>query len=452
VFLKIKEFVIKNKIIIKGDNIVAAVSGGADSVFLVNILLLLKKELEFNFTIAHFNHKLRKNASNDSLFVSELAKNLKIPFYHDAGNVAQYAKKQTISIEMAARDLRYIFLNKLIDDGVGNKIAVAHNLTDSLETVFINMSRGSGLRGISGIKTETGHIIRPLLQLTSTEIRDYMKENSIGYVEDESNKSDCFLRNRVRMNIIPQLINTFGINGEKSFFKTINQVSENTKTLNYLLKRELKGKYVKVNGCVRVKKSKICSYPSFLLKEIVVKFVEMINNSTYFLSSKIIEGICDFIKAEGYGKYEPSSKLGLSVIRSGDNIYILNDKYENKIITISSNGLYEAFPGITFDVKNQDRNCLKPNNKNYLYLEELTEVKLERVLRRDYMVINGKKKENLYKFMKKIGIGAFERNNFPVVKVDNEILWIPGFVYSDNVKISSSSNKLIEVYIHDLLR
>ena len=144
-FLKAADFVKGKSLIKKGDKVIAAVSGGADSVFMLYSLLGLKGESGFDLSVCHFNHNLRKEADEEEAFVRDLAERFSLPFFCDRGNVEKYAKDKNLSTEMAARVLRHSFFKSLIAEGKGDLIALAHNLTDSIETFFLNIERGTGI-------------------------------------------------------------------------------------------------------------------------------------------------------------------------------------------------------------------------------------------------------------------------------------------------------------------
>ncbi len=450
-YQKVKDFVEQNNLIENGDKLIAGVSGGGDSVFLVYFLKFLQKYIDFSFVITHFNHKLRQNADKEEEFVKALASRLEVNFISDFCDVGVFAKENKMSVEMAARKLRYGFFNRLLNKGIGNKIAIAHNLNDSVETTLINFSRGSGVRGLKGISSYSNNTIRPLLSVEGEEIRDFLNRNSIDFVEDESNFKDCYLRNKVRKYLIPEFKKVFGDSVTKTFMKTTNLLSDTEKSLNYLLTSYLEGKFSYLDNCLRINKKKILSFPDYLLKEAVVYFVEKFNGSTYYLTTNIIEGIVDFFKGGGYGVFTPSENLGIIFIRSKNNLYLINKNFKNKSLVISSNNVYEIFPGVELTVENVKRIKNEPSLSRF-FLEDLNNILLSPVIDGDYIEFKGKKRYNVVSLMKKRGLGAFERRNFPVLKRGNEILAIPFVCISDNLKkIQTEGDFLIEVYIRDLI-
>jgi tRNA(Ile)-lysidine synthase len=189
-----------------GCRVLCAVSGGADSVYLLHRLKNLADDGEITLACAHFNHRLRGAESDrDANFVKDTAEELKIPFYFGCGNVRDYACKYRLGIEEAARTLRYEFLLATAEKYGFGRIATAHTANDNLETMLLNLCRGAGSAGLSGIPPTRGRIIRPILDVTRDEIERYLAERSAAYVEDSSNGRDDFARNRIRRRVPPVL-------------------------------------------------------------------------------------------------------------------------------------------------------------------------------------------------------------------------------------------------------
>ena len=182
--------------------VAVAVSGGADSVALLSIMLKLKDEYGFSVFAAHFNHKLRgAESERDENFVRRLCDNLGVELVCGEGDVSGFAKKEKISTELAARQLRYEFFDGLDAD----LVATAHTASDNLETVLFNLTRGSGIGGLCGIPAKRGRYIRPLIFLTREQIEVYCKENGLSFVTNSTNLSDDYTRNLIRHKIVPVL-------------------------------------------------------------------------------------------------------------------------------------------------------------------------------------------------------------------------------------------------------
>jgi tRNA(Ile)-lysidine synthase len=190
-----------------GEAVLVAVSGGADSVALVYILLELSPAYSLRLAIAHLNHCLRgKESDRDEAFVAALAKQLELPFYSGRQDVFRYQKQHRLSLEEAARQVRYRFYDSIAAKYGYRKIALGHHGDDNAELVLMNLLRGSGPLGLSGISpVRDDRIIRPLIKLRHSEIMDYVAVRKLDYVTDSSNQDLNFHRNKIRARLIPQL-------------------------------------------------------------------------------------------------------------------------------------------------------------------------------------------------------------------------------------------------------
>ena len=194
---KLTKFIRQQKLVDPGDRVICAVSGGADSVALLFAFYLLKEKLDIRLEAAHFNHQLRGEESDrDEQFVRDLCDRYDIPLHVGSAHVKPGKK----GLEAAARDARYAFLRCL-----PGKIATAHTADDNAETVLMHLVRGTGLKGLGGITPIHGNVIRPMLRITRAEVEAFLEEWCLQHVEDSSNESDAFLRNRIRHSVMPLL-------------------------------------------------------------------------------------------------------------------------------------------------------------------------------------------------------------------------------------------------------
>ena len=188
-----------------GGLVLCAVSGGRDSMAMLHLLSALAEEGRFQVAAAHFNHRLRSAAEGDEAFVRDWCREREIPLTCGRGDVREFAAREGLGIEDAARELRYAFLESAARDMGADRIATAHHREDNAETVLLHLLRGAGLQGLGGIAPVRGNIVRPLLETSRTEIDAYVKRHSLPYVEDESNRDARFTRNRLRLEVLPLL-------------------------------------------------------------------------------------------------------------------------------------------------------------------------------------------------------------------------------------------------------
>ena len=230
----------KSGLIKKNEKILIAFSGGPDSVFLYNLLFFLKEYYSIEISLIYVNHNLREDVKNDLNFVEEFSKENNVPLYIESVDVRKYAAENKKSIELAARELRYEAIEKVLQNLNYDKIATGHNLDDNIETFIFRLLRGTSLKGLKGIPSERKNIIRPILQFEKKEILNYLQENKKSYIIDYTNSENDYTRNYIRNEIFPMFVNinpTFRnkVNGliqeinNKESLKTYISEEKNTK-------------------------------------------------------------------------------------------------------------------------------------------------------------------------------------------------------------------------------
>ena len=220
---------------IANQKMILALSGGIDSMVLANLLLKAKAQ----FVLAHCNFHLRGEESDgDEQFVREFAERNGLTLYVKQFETEQYAAEHKLSIEMAARDLRYAWFEELRRELGYDNIAVAHHADDQLETFFINLFRGAGIRGLKGMQPINGNIIRPLLNTSREEIHQYAIENGIQWREDHTNAETQFLRNKIRHELLP-VIDGISKEGRASILKSISHLASENELYRELVKEKL---------------------------------------------------------------------------------------------------------------------------------------------------------------------------------------------------------------------
>ncbi len=228
---KLEAFVSENNLFCKNDRILIALSGGVDSVVLAHLML----KANYDIALAHCNFHLREEESNrDEAFVRSWAEKNGVRLFVKEFDTFSYMKENKLSLEMAARDLRYQWFDSLLKEYGFSYLATAHHLDDSIETFFINLLRGTGIAGLHGIQAKNDKIVRPLLFATREEILSYAKQNSISYVEDSTNSETKFTRNKIRHNLFP-ILKELNPNFEFALKKDI----EHLRDTEFVFRREI---------------------------------------------------------------------------------------------------------------------------------------------------------------------------------------------------------------------
>lgn len=219
----------EGKFFLPGDRVLLAVSGGMDSMFMCHLMCLMKKTFRVEIGIAHLNHSLRGKASDeDAAFVTKYAESQALPYHQKRVDVRSKAVRTKMSIEEAARNVRYTYLEKLAKHYGYDKICTAHHLGDQAETILMRIIKGAGWAGLTGIREKRGPFIRPLLLFSRNEIGAYIKANKIQYVEDRSNRDKTFFRNRIRHELIPLIKRRFDPQIEKHLIQ-LGFIADETK-------------------------------------------------------------------------------------------------------------------------------------------------------------------------------------------------------------------------------
>lgn len=226
ILLNIENTIKKHNMFEHGETVVVGVSGGADSVMLLDVLNKLKSNYNLKIVVAHVNHKIRKgDAERDAEFVKELCNFYGLEFYLKEANIKELAKEWNMGDEEAGRKVRYSFFYELAEKYKPAKIATAHNANDNVETVLMRFMRGTGVKGLSGISYKRDNIIRPILGVTRDEIEGYIKENNLTHITDKTNFENIYTRNKIRLDLIPFMKEQFNPN-------LIDTVNKNIKSYN----------------------------------------------------------------------------------------------------------------------------------------------------------------------------------------------------------------------------
>ena len=304
---KFEQFSQKKELISKNDQIVVAVSGGLDSVTLLFCLQKLKKQLRLELLIAHLNHCLREEESDlDEKFVKELAENYGEKFISEKIDVKSYAKKQSLSIETAAREVRYQFFEKVCEQFQFTKIATGHQANDQAETVLQSLIRGSGWRGVGGIPVKRGEIIRPLLFAYREDLEKMAGLANLNFRTDQSNYSLDFQRNKIRHKIIPVIKKDFN----PQISRKLNEFSQIFKEGDKYLNEQAK---IALNSCLKLKYEdkiileieRFCSYFTILRKYVLFHLLMSVGLSKKVLSFALLSQILQVIDERKMGHFVP---------------------------------------------------------------------------------------------------------------------------------------------------
>ncbi len=447
-------FISEKKMLKAEDCVVAGVSGGADSVFLFHVLLAMAEGLNLQLVVAHLNHGLRPEAEDELIFVREMCREYGVQFHGGAVSPGVLAKEAGMSIEMAARGRRKRFLNGVAKAHAAGKIALGHTQSDNAETMLMNIHRGTGLRGITGIHPVRNNIIRPLIFMRGSAVRKALVDKGIEFLEDRSNTDPEFLRNRVRHKILPALTEVFGENSSEKWGQLAENAAGSLSALKTLLGQLLLPMTQRDECGFRVERSFLQSFSASVLREAILFLLEDIAGSTYFVTAKRVEQLAAFISGTGYGEVNVHPEIGVRVLRSGGWLYFLKGASDVNV-EIQEPGKYRSWFQEQFVFSREISEKPLINNDNVLFLDERLfpfPFQLAPVdLTKDRIMWNGETIRDIRHFVRKRGMGKIERDWMPVLKHGARILWIPGFAKGvSESEIGTGQNRIAVYFTADM--
>lgn len=445
---KIINFVARYNLIEKNDNLLISFSGGPDSVFALYFFNKFKKKYKIKIAAIHFNHQLRgKESDEDEMFCSEFCKKLDIPFYSFRLNVKDYAKKNKLSIEEAARELRYNFLDKFSIEENYNKILTAHNLNDNTETILLNLFSGTGFSGLSGIPIKRGKIIRPLLCISKDEILEYLNQNNINYRIDSSNLQNDFKRNIIRNEILPLIRKNLNPKVDSAIFRS-SKLLENFHSIIEKHTNELTEKYIRIsrgNIFIKLSAQKI---DDGILGEILKRILK--DNFNYSIEYDDLMKIKSLFDKQTGKEINISKKI--KAIRERNYIGISLKKEESNSFFNLKVGEKIKIDNKTLGIEEVDKNkikLIKRKNIEYISADKLSN---DFILRKweagdKFIPLGMKKLKKVSNFLTDEKIKSSEKKDKFVLVNNNLIVWVVGHRIDDRVKITSQTKRILKLWI-----
>ena len=441
--IEFRNFIQKEDLFMPKAKVLLAVSGGVDSVVMTDLFL----KAGYSFGIAHCNFQLRGVESGlDQKFVKALAKKCNVPFYLNKFSTKDYADENGLSIQMAARNLRYDWFDNVLKTERYDYIATAHHLDDQIETFFINLLHGTGISGLHGILPKINSLIHPMMFAYRNDIEKYACENDLEYREDSSNKSLRYKRNRLRLQIIPQMQK---LNPELSC--TINKNIERFREIEYIYRRAIEREKEKV--FFKRPNKTLISIPLLIkLKPLKTYLYEFL--LPYDFSFPIVCDIADALgNISGKQFFSPSHRL----IKDRDLLIITkrrNDVEEEGPVYISKTDDLIEYP-VNIEIKrfHFDTNFKIPSSRMIacLDMDKLSfPLKLRKWKKGDYFFPLGMKTR------KKIS-DFFIDNKFSIIDKENtwllcsgrRITWVVGYRIDDRFKVTQDTRNIIQLKVID---
>lgn len=454
---KVIETIENNSMFSKGDRVVVAVSGGPDSICLLHLLNSIKDRFNIEICAAHVNHCLRgAEADADEEFVSEFCKQLNIEFYVKRVDINKLAKEEKLSSEMAGRKARYDFFEEVRRSFSGNKIAIAHNANDRAETILMRIIRGTGLDGMVGIKPIRDEIfVRPLINVSRNDIEKYCLDNKISPRIDKTNLERLYTRNKIRLDLIPYIVNNFN----EDVVASLNRLGDIVSIDNDYIQKNANKKYdiycYKDKNNIIIKKRAFCEHEA-IVSRVLRKAINELTGNVYNIEKQHISEIIH-IQNIGTGKkvYLPNNIVAYN--NYGDiclgikNDVIINNTKVSKINVKDSDEM--QFDDFKFKITFlDDKAGVKLTQDEFVkYFDaDKTGRNINIRYRKDgdkFKPLGMKVHKKLKDIFINLKIPREDRDSIPLVCFDTEIGWIVGHKISENFKIDNKTKTILKIQI-----
>ena len=449
---KVRETIRANKLIEEGDNIIVGASGGPDSQFLIYALMEFRKEMDFTIILAHLNHLHRKEADFDESLVEETAEKFALDFRKKAASMDAYAKKYGISSEDAGRRLRYDFFREIQKEYPKSKIAIAHNLDDQAETVLMRIIRGTGVEGLRAMDYRNGDIIRPILDIKKAKILDYLNSEQIPYAIDKTNFATDYTRNKLRLDIIPEIekinpnfkeslvklseIATDEISISDSYIKNIYEdiiIQRKTDSISFdKVVFESQDKAIQ-SRLIRCAIGEIKREIRDISKENIDNFLSLVDLAN---GKSIIKDDLVFLKSYKFYKMslrkeDSQKKTGELTINIGEEL-----SFGGKRIKISSVSDFQKKHGKNIEYFDRDKLTFPLSVRFRKNGDKFRPTGLG----------HSKKLKDFFIDMK---VDKEKREKIPLILSENDIIWVTSFRSSEDYKLDPSTRNIIKIEVYD---
>ncbi len=424
----------KYNMISTGDRVVVALSGGADSVSLLDALCSLKEKYNLTIYAAHLNHNLRgEEAERDENFCKILCKNYEVELFIKSIDIHTLANEQKISEELCGRNERYKFFDEL-SVRLNAKIATAHSASDNAETLIYNIARGSSVRGLSAIPPKRGRIIRPLIEVSRAQIEEYCKQKGLAFVTDSTNLTDDYTRNRIRHSVMGTLRD---INPQLE--QSVSQLSESAREVTDYLNKQAQAALDKCKTQFGFSCKMLLQLDTAVLKHSLVLLCERTAKLTP--EHRHIELMIKILNNGGAvnlsSKFIAVSKQGIFRIIS------VNDNEEFKPVSVSENFSIN-YNGKIYSITKQNSN---KENKNSVSIDSIDKGAVFRTRKEGDKFTYPQRKvtKPLRKVLNEMKIPSEQRDNLLVLAIDNTILWCENIGVSEDGKNDSDKELNIKI-------
>lgn len=399
--------------------------------------------------IAHLNHGLREDeARRDADFVKESARSLGLTFVYGEVDTLKHKEESQLSIEDAARQLRYKFFDQVLNKHYGTKLATAHTLDDQAETVLMRLIRGSGSKGLSGIPPVSKNIIRPLIETSRKEIEEYLNSKGVKWVEDSSNESEDFLRNKIRHNLVPELTVY-----NPQIKETLAKTADILRAEDEFITRETRKYFDEVFS---INKAELTgNLKKYIERDRTIRYsllrtaVERLNNSLKNISSVHITSADDFLLSENVSG-EIELPEGTTIVK-GYDVFLVTKKLQLErefSYSIQSPGKW-GFPELEVEISLIQTETLDENDESVAYFDpQVVEFPIEvRNFKPGdrFSPLGMSSSKKLQDYFTDIKLPQFLRSRVPVFLSQGEVMWLGGIRIDDRFKVTNRQSEVLKM-------
>lgn len=439
-----------------GDRVLVAVSGGADSIVLLQVLYELQERLQISLAVAHLDHQLRGEESRkDAQFVAQRAKELDLPLVLESLDTPSYIEKYKLSVEEGAREVRYGFLESAARRVKADKIALGHNKNDQVETFLIHLIRGAGVEGLKGMSPVRGKYIRPLIECSGKEVREFARIRELKFREDRTNLESKYLRNKVRLELLP-LLNEYRLNILDRIAHTEEILRKATSYLEQVSKAALERATTLEDGARLILNRRRLLKQGEIIKEMIIReAIRRVKGDLRDVRFAHIQAVLE--KLEGDGSRSELSLPGkLLFQRRGEQVMFAKSpkrerprKYEFPLSLEKENVLKEIGWKFSFKLKDANVRALKHSNS----LQELIDRdKMEGPLivrnRREgdrFRPLGMRGSKKLKDFFIDAKVPQWQRDEVPLLCDQNGVIWVVGMRLSEDYKVGSETREVLQI-------
>ena len=446
-YKKILETVTSYHMIKPGEHILAAVSGGADSVCLLCVLNSLKKDIPMTLEAVHVHHGLRgREADRDMEYVKSLCHELNVPLTVEMRDAAEYAKAHHLSLEEGGRVLRYEIFRQVAEEKGCEKIAVAHHLDDQAETVLHHLVRGSGLKGLRGIPFVRGNIIRPLLEVSRQEILSYLHQEGIGYCEDSTNAENDYTRNRLR-NLVLRVLKE-QVNAQAA--ENISHMAVLAGEADEYIRQQAAGIW-QVEGQEKaapggqiflVSREVLKEQPPIIQSYLIRHMISGLSGCEKDITYTHVKLVQQLLEKESGKRLSLPYELTAGI--DGAFLWIKQGKLMDPVEEAGENTL----PNPEFRVFSYEKHMKIPENQytkwfDYDKIKDTVSVRYRET--GDYFTLPGGGRKSVKTYMIDQKIPREMRGRIPLLAEGSHVLWVMGYRISEYYKVTEDTKTILQV-------